>query len=65
MKASQEVIGRYFVDRLGQVFPKVVDTPVVLRNSTRSPLYLFCFAAGNERGGKIALKIAGHITRGL
>ncbi len=64
VKASMEAIGRYFVERLKEVFPGVSDRPAVLSNSTGSPLYLFCFAAANEKGARIALPIANHLLRG-
>lgn len=62
-KASLETIGRYFNKRLESVFPGVAGTPGVLRNSANCPLYLFCFAAGNEKGAPIALKIANHLLK--
>lgn len=61
IKASTETIGQYFVDRLRGVFAGVADHPKVLRNSTNCPLYLLCFAAGNPRGARIAVKIANHL----
>jgi three-Cys-motif partner protein len=66
-KASMETIGRYFVDRLKTIFPSagVTDNPGVLRNSANNPLYLLCFAAGNKRGGPIALRIAEHLLKDL
>jgi len=64
-KASMETIGRYFVDRLKGIFPGVADEPGVLRNSAECPLYLLCFAAANEKGAPIALKIANHLLKGL
>lgn len=66
VKASHDVMGRYFIDRLRTAFPVVADDPLVLRNSSNCPLYLFCFAAGNGgRGGETALRIAKHLlTRG-
>lgn len=60
-KASTEVIGRYFNERLQQVFAGVAPKPRVLTNSRNCPLYLFCFAVGNPRGKDIALQIANHI----
>lgn len=63
VKASKETIGRYFNDRLKSVFAGVADTPGVLRNSANCPLYLLCFAAGNEKGAPIALKIANHLLK--
>ena len=61
VRASLERIGRYFVDRLKAIFPGVAERPAVLSNSKGSPLYLFCFAAANEKGGPIALRIAEHL----
>jgi hypothetical protein len=53
----------YFVDRLKTIFPGVAERPAVLLNSERSPLYLFCFAAANEKGAPIALNIANHLLK--
>ena len=64
-KATMETIGRYFNNRLEQVFAGVVDQPGVLKNKVNSPLYLLCFAVGNERGKDIAMRIAGHLLKGL
>ena len=58
IKASVETIGKYFNDRLRTVFSGVAPEPLVLRNSRGSPLYLLCFAAGNPKGGEIAVRIA-------
>jgi hypothetical protein len=33
----------------------------LLRNSRNNPLYLLCFASGNPRGAKTAVKIAQDI----
>ena len=65
VKATMESIGRKFTERLTSVFPGVADPPGVLRNSRRHPLYLLCFAAGNERGKDIALRIANHLLKEL
>lgn len=65
VKATMETIGRYFNDRLKGIFAGVADEPGVLRNSANNPLYLFCFAVGNERGRDIALRIANHLLGGL
>ena len=62
-KASVEVIGKYFNGRLKTLFAGVAEKPAVLRNSRMSPLYLLCFAAANEKGAPIALRIAEHILR--
>lgn len=54
-------IGEYVLRRLRTIFPWVAQNPLYLSNSKGSPLYLFCFAAGNEKGGQIAVKIARDI----
>jgi three-Cys-motif partner protein len=65
VKATTETIGRYFNERLKSVFPAVAEDPRVLRNSANCPLYLLCFAAANEKGAPIALRIANHLlTKG-
>jgi three-Cys-motif partner protein len=66
VKATTETIGRYFNKRLKTVFPAVAEEPRVLRNSANCPLYLLCFAVGNDRGAPIALRIANHLlTKGV
>lgn len=65
VKATTEVIGRYFHDRLSSIFEAVAPTPRVLSNSSNCPLYLLCFAAGNRRGAPIALRIAEHLLRAV
>jgi three-Cys-motif partner protein len=49
--------------RLRRVFPEVAKNPLLLRNSRNSPLFLFCFAAGNPRGAELAVKIAQDILK--
>lgn len=56
-----DTIGQYFVGRLKTIFPGVVDKPLVLYNSHNNPLYLLSFAAANEKGAEIAVRIAGSI----
>jgi len=63
VKATMETIGRYFNDRLKGIFAGVAEEPGVLRNSANNPLYLLCFAVGNERGKPIALRIAEHLLK--
>jgi len=58
--ADYNRIGQFFVNRLKQIFVDVAE-PLVLKNSRNSPLYLFCFAAGNEKGATTGLKIARDI----
>lgn len=65
VRPSVEVIGKYFVRRLQTIFTGVATRPGVLRNSRNSPLYLLCFAVGNERGKGPALRIAEYLLRGL
>jgi hypothetical protein len=59
--ASLEVIGVFFVRRLGEVFAGVAGNPLMLRNSRNVPIYLLCFAAGNPTGAPTAVKIAGYL----
>lgn len=63
VKATTETIGCYFNDRLRSVFAGVASKPRVLHNSSNCPLYLLCFAAANETGTPIALRIADHLLR--
>jgi hypothetical protein len=53
----------YFVGRLRLLFAGVAENPLTLRNSKKSPLFLLCFAAGNERGAPIAIRIAKHLLK--
>lgn len=63
VKTTMETIGRYFNNRLKGIFAGVAEQPGVLRNSANNPLYLLCFAVGNERGKNIALRIANHLLK--
>lgn len=65
VKVKMETIGRYFNNRLKSIFAGVAEEPGVLRNSSNNPLYLLCFAVGNESGKSIALRIAQHLLKGL
>ena len=65
VKATMENIGRYFNNRLKDVFAGVAGRPGVLRNSVNNPLYLLCFAVANERGKGPALRIANHLLKDL
>lgn len=64
-KATMETIGRYFNERLKQVFAGVVDQWGILKNKVNIPLYLLCFAVGNERGKATAMRIAEYLLRDL
>lgn len=61
--ARFDSIAQYFVRRLKSIFAGVAENPLPLYNSTNNPLYLLCFACGNERGKLTALKIAQDILR--
>ena len=65
VKASMDVMARYFNNRLKEVFAGVAEEPGVLWSSSNNPLYMFCFAVGNERGKNIALRIANHLLKPL
>lgn len=56
-------IKSYFVERLKTVFPGVAKNPLLLRNNKNVPLFLLCFACGNEKGAPIAIKIAQDILK--
>ncbi|HEY1951380.1 MAG TPA: three-Cys-motif partner protein TcmP [Gemmatimonadaceae bacterium] len=62
VKASMNVMAGYFNRRLKEVFAGVAE-PGVLWNSANNPLYLLCFAVGNERGKDVALRIANHLLK--
>ncbi len=54
-------IARFVNARLYEVFAGVVPQPLALRNSSNVPIYLLCFAAANERGAPVAVKIAQEV----
>jgi three-Cys-motif partner protein len=58
-----KVIQKYFIERLKTIFPCVAENPLTLCNSKTIPLFLLCFAAGNEKGGKVAKRIAEYILK--
>jgi three-Cys-motif partner protein len=63
--ADLDRIGKFFVDRLKALFPKVVG-PGLLLGPKGGALYLLVFAAANPgRGGEIAAKIARHLLKDL
>ena len=57
-------ISEYFVARLKSIFAGVAENPLRLLNSKNNPLYLLCFASGNEKGAKTAIRIAQDILKG-
>jgi hypothetical protein len=54
-------VSKFLLDRLASIFCKVHPTALLLKNSRNNPLYLLCFACGNKRGSKTAMKIAGYL----
>ena len=58
--ADTKRISAFLVKRLRAEFAAVAE-PLILYNSRNSPLYLFCFAACNEKGATTGLKIARDI----
>ena len=62
-EANFEAIGAFFLKRLRTVFAAVADETLPLRNSRGIPIFLLCFAAGNEKGAPTAVRIAGDIIR--
>ena len=62
-RTNFDAIGRFFVDRLEEVFVGVSKNPLPLPNSKGVPLFLLCFAVANLKGAKPALKIANYLLR--
>jgi len=60
--ATVENIQGYINERLKTALHSVANS-LVLRNSRDSPLFALCFAAANERGAPIAIKIAKDILK--
>jgi three-Cys-motif partner protein len=58
--ASPTEIEDFITERLSSCFAGVAKG-LVLRNSRSNPMYLLCFAAANERGAPIALRIVRHL----
>jgi three-Cys-motif partner protein len=59
--ANFDKIAHYYIKRLEKVFSGVVKEPMYLYNSTNNPIFLLCFASGNRKGSKTAIKIAKDI----
>lgn len=62
--ADFKSMGDFFIERLGTVFAGVAPHAMPLFNSRNNPMYLLCFAAGNVKGAKPAVKIADHLLKG-
>ncbi|AMV31700.1 hypothetical protein VN12_06235 [Pirellula sp. SH-Sr6A] len=56
-------IEAYFLERLSSVFESVAKNPLLLFNSRGTPIYLLCFAVGNEKGAPTAVRMAQDILR--
>jgi three-Cys-motif partner protein len=56
-------IQAYFLERLSSVFQSVAKNPLLLFNSRGTPIYLLCFAVGNEKGAPTAIRMAQDILR--
>jgi len=59
--ANFDKIAKCYIKRLNEIFSGVIDKPMYLYNSTNNPIFLLCFASGNEKGSKPAIKIAKDI----
>jgi three-Cys-motif partner protein len=59
--ANFDKIASYYIKRLKEIFAGVVEEPMYLYNSTNNPIFLLCFASGNKKGSKTAIKIAKDI----
>lgn len=63
-EASYKKIGRFVLNRLSDAkFAGVARSPLIL-SSSKSPLFLLCFASANEKGAPTAIKIAQSIIEG-
>lgn len=62
-RVNQAEIAKYVVARLRSVFPGVAPSPLLLTQSTNSPLFLLCFAVSNDANNalQLALRAANHI----
>ena len=61
-RGSDQIAERYR-HRLSTVFHSVASTGCTLRNSKRAPLFELMFAAGNPKGGPIAIDLADNILK--
>ena len=61
VRDDQQAIVNLYLAKLRDVFPAVSNSPRWFRNSRNSPLFALMFAASNERGGPIALRIANDL----
>lgn len=61
--ADFDKIAGFFRRRLRDVFYRVADNDLILRNSRNVPLFLFCFASANPKGASTAINIANYILK--
>ncbi len=54
-------ISSFYLERLRDEFAGVAPRPRTFRNSKKSPLFQLFFAAGNDKGAPLAVKIARHL----
>jgi len=62
-RVTEHAVAEYLIRRMKRIFVGVVDAPLVLRNSRKSPLFMLVFAASNRQGAKPALKIANYLIQ--
>jgi hypothetical protein len=62
-KARIDSIKNLIISRLKQTFPTVSEKAVILRNKTKSPQFLLCFAASNpsKTAGNLSKRVADDI----
>jgi three-Cys-motif partner protein len=58
-------ISAFYLERLEAIFAGVSQKPRAFRNSRGSPLFQLFFAASNEKGAPIALRIADHLLKSI
>lgn len=60
-EVTTESVSSYLVRRLGRIFTRVVESPLILQNSRNSTLFMLVFAVGNPKGAGSAVSIANDI----
>lgn len=58
-----EIMSQFVTKRLATEFEAANETPLILKNSSNTPIFLFCFACGNPAGAGPARRIANHIIQ--
>lgn len=58
-------IGEFYLERLKNIFAEVAPSSRIFRNSRGTPLFQLFFAAGNDKGAPIAVRIAKHLLENL